>query len=316
MTDETIIQIEKLTFAYARTPVLDGLSFSIGRGATGLLGPNGAGKSTLIKILLGFLKPARGGGSVLGHPIGRGGGTRIRQRVGYMPEHDCLIPSLKAVRLVTYCGELCGMPWSEAMQRAHEVLFYVGLGEARYREVGTFSTGMKQRIKLAQALVHAPEILFLDEPTNGLDPSGRREMLALIKDVVAQGQTSVVFSSHILHDVETACTDVIMIKKGRLVVSGKIEELKRMDRTVYEVRLKGDGNGFERALNQAGCSCERGRHDLLKVVLPPGKGAETIFRAAQQSGVQVRHLMHQRDSLEDVFIEAVEETEKTTMNDE
>jgi len=309
MTDEPIIVVEGLSFAYTKTLVLDDLTFTIERGATGLLGPNGAGKSTLLKILLGFLKPARGSGSVLGIPIGQGG-TQIRQRIGYMPEHDCLIPSLKAVSLVAYCGELCGMPRTEALQRAHEVLFYVGLAEARYREIGTFSTGMKQRVKLAQALVHGPEILFLDEPTNGLDPAGRREMLVLINDIVAQGETSVIFSSHILHDVETVCRDVLMIKKGRLVVSGKIEELKRMDRTVYEVRVKGDTEGLLRSLGQEGCHCEPGRRDLFKVALPPNKGVDLIFRAAQQSDVQVRHLMHQRDSLEDVFIEAVEEAEK------
>jgi len=306
MSGEPIIEIAGLTFAYGAAPVLNDLSFSIGRGATGLLGPNGAGKSTLLKILLGFLKPAKGTGSVFGVPVGKGG-SQIRQHVGYMPEHECLIPSLKAVRLVTYCGELYGMPWSEAMQRAHEVLFYVGLGESRYREVGTFSAGMKQRINLAQALVHAPKILYLDEPTNGLDPAGRREMLDLIKDIVAQGETSVVFSSHLLHDVETVCTDVVMIKKGRLVVSGNIEELKRVDEAIVEVRVKGDGNGFARALSEAGCRCEPGRGDLLRVTLPGGASAEVVFRAAQKAAVQVRHLMRKRDSLEDVFIEAIEE---------
>jgi ABC-2 type transport system ATP-binding protein len=315
MSNESIIQVENLSFAYARTPVLDNLSFATRRGATGLLGPNGAGKSTLIKILLGFLKPAAGMGSVLGIPIGKGG-TNIRQRIGYMPEHECLIPSLKAIRLVTYCGELYGMPWEQAMQRAHEVLFYVGLGEARYREVGSFSTGMRQRIKLAQALVHGPEILFLDEPTNGLDPAGRREMIGLIKDVVAQGETSVIFSSHILHDVEAVCEDVVMIKKGRVVVSGRIDELKRMDQTVYEVRVKGESDRFVQTLARGGCRCESGRRDLLKVLLPEGKDAETIFRAAQESEVQVRHLMHQRDSLEDVFLSAVEEQEPTEMKAE
>jgi len=306
MNTEPIIEVHDLSFAYGTAPVLNDLSFSVGRGATGLLGPNGAGKSTLLKILLGFLKPAKGGGSVLGVPVGKGG-AQIRQHVGYMPEHDCLIPALKAVRLVTYCGELFGMPWSEAMQRAHEVLFYVGLGEARYREVGTFSAGMKQRIKLAQALVHAPKVLFLDEPTNGLDPTGRRELLALIKDIVAQGETSVIFSSHILHDVETVCTDVVMIKKGRLIVSGRIEDLKRVDQAIVEVRVKGDGDGFARALADAGCRCEPGRNDLLRVTLPDGEGAQIVFRAAQQAGFQVRHLMRKRDSLEDVFIGAIEE---------
>ncbi len=308
MTSDPIIQVNSLSFAYGNNVVLDDLSFQIGRGATGLLGPNGAGKSTLLKILLGFLRPARGSGSVLGIPIGRGG-VRIRQRVGYMPEHDCLIPSLKAVRLVMYCGELHGLPWAEAMQRAHEVLFYVGLGEARYREVGTFSAGMKQRLKLAQALVASPEVLFLDEPTNGLDPSGRQEMLQLIKDVVAQGETSVIFSSHILHDVESACTDVVMIKKGRLVVSGKIEDLKRVEQAVVEVRWKGNGSGerFVQALAGEGCRCEQGRNDLLRVTLPADKSTEVLFRAARASGVQIRHLVRKRDSLEDVFLSAIEE---------
>ncbi|MCX8038127.1 MAG: ABC transporter ATP-binding protein [Candidatus Sumerlaeia bacterium] len=308
MTSDPIIQVSGLSFAYGKTPVLNDLSFQIGRGATGLLGPNGAGKTTLLKILLGFLRPARGSGAVLGIPIGRRG-VHIRQRIGYMPEHDCLIPSLKAVRLVAYCGELYGLPWAEAMQRAHEVLFYVGLGEARYREVGTFSTGMKQRIKLAQALVASPDVLFLDEPTNGLDPSGRQEMLQLIKDVVAQGETSVIFSSHILHDVEAACTDVVMIKKGRVVVSGKIEDLKRVEEAVVEVRWKsaGDGDGFVQALAREGCRCEPGRNDLLRVTLPPGKGTEVLFRVARASGVQIRHLMRKRDSLEDVFLSAIEE---------
>jgi ABC-2 type transport system ATP-binding protein len=308
VTEPPIIHVDNLSFAYSRKPVLEGLSFSVGRGATGLLGPNGAGKSTLIKILLGFLKPARGGGTVLGIPLGRRT-TRVRQRVGYMPEHECLIPALTAIRLVTYCGELYGMPWVEAMQRAHETLFLVGLGEARYREVGTFSSGMRQRIKLAQALVHAPEILFLDEPTNGLDPAGRREMLDLIRDIVDQGETSVVFSSHILHDVEAVCTEVVMLKKGRLVVSGNIDALKRRDQNVYEVRLKGDGReACVDALAAEGCHCAPGRRDMMRVVLPEGGDARMIFRAAQKAGVQVRHLMHQRDSLEDVFIGAVADT--------
>jgi ABC-2 type transport system ATP-binding protein len=306
MTDQPIIQVENLTFAYAKAPVLDDLSFTMRRGATGLLGPNGAGKSTLIKILLGFLKPRRGRGAVLGIPIGHGGAA-IRQRIGYMPENESTIPSLKAIRLVTYSGELNGMPWAEAMQRAHETLFYVGLGEARYREVGQFSTGMRQRIKLAQALVHAPEILFLDEPTNGLDPAGRRDMLDLIRDIIAQGQTSVLFSSHILQDVEAACEDVIVLKKGRVVLSGCINELKQTDQNIVEVRLKGEAGRFLEALGREGFRHEMQANGLIRLHVPDSKGSEAIFAAAQESGVQIRHLMHRRDTLEDVFIAAIEE---------
>jgi ABC-2 type transport system ATP-binding protein len=307
MNSDPIIRVRRITFSYGKRLILDNLTFAMGRGATGLLGPNGAGKSTLLKILLGFLKPDRGGGTILGTRIDKHA-TEIRRRIGYMPEHDCLIPTMQAVRLVTYCGELCGMPWREAMQRAHEVLFFVGLGDARYREVGTFSSGMRQRLKLAQALVHGPDILFLDEPTNGLDPMGRREMLELIRDIVDQGETSVVFSSHILYDVEAVCSDVIMIKKGRLVVSGKIDELKKIDRSVYEVRLKGDPGPCLELLVDLGCRCERGRQNTVRVILPPDCDARLIFDAARETGVQIRHLMHRRDTLEDVFIGAIVET--------
>src|SRR5918999_4228119 len=176
---ESVVSLDRVSVRYGRNQALRDVSASFPPGAVGLLGPNGAGKSTMIKALLGFLAPATGEMRVLGLDV-RTSPLRIRGRIGYMPESDAHIPGMNAVSFVAYCGELAGLPRSDAMQRAHEVLYYVGLGEARYRNVETYSTGMKQRIKLAQALVHDPDLLFLDEPTNGMDPKGRDEMLELI----------------------------------------------------------------------------------------------------------------------------------------
>src|SRR4029079_8109905 len=194
-------------------------------GSVGLLGPNGAGKSTLLKSLLGFVTPVEGTLRVLGLGVA----TRpleIRSRIGYMPESDGHVPGMNAVTFVAYCGELAGLPKADAMQRAHEVLFYTGLGEARYRNVETYSTGMKQRIKLAQALVHDPDLLFLDEPTNGMDPKGRDEMLDLIRDLARNKGVNVIVSSHLLPDVEYTCGHVVVLDKGRVGAAGTIDALK------------------------------------------------------------------------------------------
>jgi ABC-2 type transport system ATP-binding protein len=193
---------------------LEGVSLDLSQGAVGLLGPNGAGKSTLIRILLGFLSPDKGGGSVLGYDI-KDEQRKIRRYVGYMPEDDCFIPGLDAVSFTSYLGELSGMPRQEAMKRAHEVLYYVGLEESRYRKLETYSSGMKQRLKLAQALVHDPKLIFLDEPTSGLDPNGRSEILELIMDISSKKDIQVLISSHILPDIELTCKYVVILNKGR-----------------------------------------------------------------------------------------------------
>src|SRR6476619_5266734 len=206
------VTLESVTVAYGRQAALREVSAAFPSGAVGLLGPNGAGKSTMIKSLLGFL--------VADSPLD------IRARIGYMPETDGHIPGMNAVSFVAYCGELAGLPRVDAMQRAHEVLFYVGLGEARYRNVETYSTGMKQRIKLAQALVHDPDLLFLDEPTNGMDPKGRDEMLELIRDLAHNKGVNLILSSHLLPDVEYTCDRVVVMDKGRIAAQGPIAELK------------------------------------------------------------------------------------------
>src|SRR6516165_7663378 len=276
-------------------------------GAVGLLGPNGAGKSTMIKSLLGFLMPERGRMRVLGLDVAEAP-LEIRARVGYMPETDGHIPGMNAVSFVAYCGELAGLPHVDAMQRAHEVLFYVGLGEARYRNVETYSTGMKQRIKLAQAIVHDPDLLFLDEPTNGMDPKGRDEMLELVRDLGHNKGVSLILSSHLLPDVEYTCDHVVVMDKGQVATQGPINELKGPAGRVYELRIKGDLPGFIEALAKEGMDTHATDEDVMRVFVPDALGNhQAIFKAAARFGVQVRHLRPSVPTLEDVFAKAVGE---------
>src|SRR5690242_18356272 len=243
MTDSAVVTLESVTVAYGKNTALREVTASFPAGAVGLLGRNGAGKSTMIKALLGFLVPTRGRMRVLGLDVAEVP-LEIRARVGYMPESDGHIPGMNAVSFVAYCGELAGLPRVDAMQRAHEVLFYVGLGEARYRNVETYSTGMKQRIKLAQALVHDPDLLFLDEPTNGMDPKGRDEMLELVRDLAHNKGVNLILSSHLLPDVEYTCDSVVVLDKGAVAASGTIDALKGPSGRVFEVRVKGAGAAF------------------------------------------------------------------------
>src|SRR3954451_1696702 len=234
---DAVVQLDSVTVIYGKNQALKNVSATFAKGAVGLLGPNGAGKSTMLKSLLGFVAPNRGRMTGLGLDVAQAP-LAIRARIGYMPESDAHIPGMNAVSFVAYCGELSGLPPADAMQRAHEVLFYVGLGEARYRNVETYSTGMKQRIKLAQALVHDPDLVFLDEPTNGMDPSGRDEMLELVRDLGHNKGVSLILSSHLLPDVEYTCDHVVVMDKGRLAVEGPIESLKQPRGRVFELRVK------------------------------------------------------------------------------
>ena len=227
--------------------------------------------------------------------------SAIRRAVGYMPESDCFIAGMDAVSFTAYFGELSGMPRREAMKRAHEVLFYVGLGEARYRLLDTYSAGMKQRLKMAQALAHDPRILFLDEPTSNLDPSGRAEVLELIRDIATRSSIQVILSSHILDDIESICSSVVILNKGRLAAEGRMETLRTIDYSLYEIRIKGEDAGFLRDLQEAGCRAEETEDKLLKVYMPEGADPMDIFRAAARTGVQVRSFVKSRTSLEDLF---------------
>src|SRR5689334_6496407 len=232
-----VVELQRVTVRYGARTALQDVTATFPSGAVGLLGPNGAGKSTLIRALLGFVPPTEGQMTVLGLDVAKSP-LAIRAKVGYMPETDGHIPGMNAVSFVAFCGELAGLPRADAMQRAHEVLFYVGLGEARYRNVETYSTGMKQRIKLAQALVHDPDLLLLDEPTNGMDPKGRDEMLALVRDLAHGKGVNVIVSSHLLPDVEYTCDHVVVIDKGRIATSGPIAALKQPRGQVFELRVK------------------------------------------------------------------------------
>jgi ABC-2 type transport system ATP-binding protein len=304
-----IVTLEGVTVTYGRNAALRDVTASFSRGAVGLLGPNGAGKSTLIKTLLGFLVPERGRMRVLGLDVAEAP-LEIRARVGYMPETDGHIPGMNAVSFVAYCGELAGLPRVDAMQRAHEVLFYVGLGEARYRNVETYSTGMKQRIKLAQALVHDPDLLFLDEPTNGMDPKGRDEMLELVRDLAHDKGVNLILSSHLLPDVEYTCDDVVVLDKGRVATAGPIAALKQPRGRIYELRVKtpnGDIGGFLNRLRAAGLDCHATDEDIMRVFVPGEGGARDIFALAASDHVQIRHLRPSVATLEDVFAKAVGE---------
>src|SRR3954469_24599069 len=286
---DAVVKLDGVTVIYGKNQALKNVTASFARGAVGLLGPNGAGKSTMLKSLLGFVKPDKGTMSVLDMNVADSP-LAIRARIGYMPENDAHIPGMNAVSFVAYCGQLAGLPVADAMQRAHEVLYYVGLGEARYRNVDTYSTGMKQRIKLAQALVHDPDLLFLDEPTNGMDPKGRDEMLELIRDLGHNKGVSLILSSHLLPDVEFTCDHLIVLDKGRIATSGRIGELKGPAGSIFELRIKGDPDAFVAVLTANGLECHATDEDVMRVFVPGGKSARDVFALAAQHGVQVRHL--------------------------
>jgi ABC-2 type transport system ATP-binding protein len=299
-----VVQLEHVTVTYGRQPALRDVSAMFPAGAVGLLGRNGAGKSTLLKTLLGFLRPERGQMEVLGLDVRRSP-LAIRARLGYMPESDAQIPAMNAVTFVAYCGALSGLPAADAMQRAHEVLYYVGLGEARYRNLDTYSTGMKQRIKLAQALVHDPDLLFLDEPTNGMDPKGRDDMLALIRDIAHEKGINLILSSHLLPDVEHTCDYVVVLDKGAVAAAGPIATLKEHGSRVFELRVKGEAAAFRAALVAQGIEPADATGDVMRLFVPEACTPQSLFQLAAQHGLQVRHLRAGVPTLEDVFARVV-----------
>jgi ABC-2 type transport system ATP-binding protein len=299
-----LFALRDVTKTYGRVTALRQLSVDVPSGAIGLLGPNGAGKTTLIRTLLGLITIDSGGGEVLSMDI-RSRRLDIRQVVGFAPEDECLFPGLSGIDFVAYAGELCGMSSTDAMQRAHEVLNYVGLGEARYRRVESYSTGMKQRLKLSSAIVHDPRLLILDEPTNGMDPAGREEVLELARDLSHNKGMSLLFSSHLLPDVEAVCDHVLVLARGQLLAQGPIRELKQSHEQTVEVRVKRDAARFAQRLMEQGCGVESG-DELLRVRLPRGRSSELLWHIAASSGEQIRYLRPQRSTLEEVFLKAVD----------
>ncbi len=303
-----VVQCQNLSVRFGKQWALTDVTAVFPAGAVGLLGPNGAGKSTLLKSLLGFIKPDKGSMKVIDMDVATSP-LEIRERIGYMPESDSHIPGMNAVSFVAYCGQLSGLPATDAMQRAHEVLYYVGLGEARYRNIETYSTGMKQRIKLAQAIVHDPDLLFLDEPTNGMDPKGRDEMLELIHDLAHNKNVNLILSSHLLPDVEFTCDHVVVMDKGTVATFGPIAALKGTTGRVYELRIKGDEARFISALRGEGYDVHDSDEDVMRVFVPGASGdnPKVLFELAARERVQVRHVRPSVPTLEDVFARAVGE---------
>ena len=301
-----LVQIENLSVFYGKSRALNNINLSIDSKSTGLLGPNGAGKSTLIKTLLGFLIPSSGSVRIFDSPVHKNP-IKIRQQIGYMPENDCYIPDINGLNFIAYMGELAGMPKADAIQRAHEVLQYVNLGEARYRKVETYSIGMKQRVKLAQALIHDPMVLLLDEPTNGMDPIGRQEMLELIREISTYKEIDVILSSHILDDVEYVCKDVIALDQGQVVLEGNMKQLKLEHRLSYKLKIKGNQRAFIFALRENNCEVEVRSGVEIRVTsqdtIPISQNL--FFQLAVETGVQIRHLGLVERSLEDIFVSVV-----------
>ncbi len=301
------IELSGLEVQLGGRKILHGLTGAVHSRAIGLLGPNGAGKSTLINTLLGFHSPSAGTARVLGLDV-RAANSELRSLVGYMPENDAFIARTTGIHFVRYMAELSGLPPGLALERAHEAFVYVGLGEARYRKLGTYSLGMKQLAKLAQAIVHGPRMLILDEPTNGLDPPGRKRLISLIREIRQANDTHLLLSSHLLHDVEQTCDEVLILRDGRIAGIINLEEERRANRRFLEMEVMGPGAAFTSGLETMGCECAAFGNARLKVVLPAGVEINDVYRLASEQGVRIRKLNYRRDSLEDIFMNAMAQT--------
>jgi ABC-2 type transport system ATP-binding protein len=308
------IELQDLRVKLGRREILQGISCRLGAAgagkAVGLLGPNGAGKSTLILALLGFHKASSGSARILGldcHSQSR----QVKARVGYMPENDAFVANQTAVNFLRVMGELSGLPGRVALEKAHEVLFHVGLGEARYRTLGQYSLGMKQMAKLAQAILHGPELVILDEPTNGLDPAARVRMLKLVREMKEQHGMSVLLCSHLLRDVEEVCDEVVILKAGKIVHHANLEEERRANRRFVELEVSGEDRGFAAALREHGAEGVSEGGGRWRIVLPPDVELDLLWRLIAREDLAVRRLTHRRDSLEEIFLKAVGHIERT-----
>ena len=301
-----VIELQGLSVRFGRRDILKNLVCSLRGRAIGLLGPNGAGKSTLINTLLGFYKPSSGSARVLGYDVRKH--TRdIRRLIGYMPENDAFISKMSAVSFVQMMAELSGLPPSAALERAHEALFQVGLAEARYRELGTYSLGMKQLAKLAQAIAHGPKLLILDEPTNGLDPSARQRMVRMIRDIRDSRQLQIVLCSHLLRDVEDTCEEVLILNHGQVAHYSNLEEERKANKRFLELEtygVNGVNGDFTAAIEKLGCECAV-TANRLKMILADGVEIRDIYRIAAEREVRIRRLNFRRDTLEDIFLKAM-----------
>jgi len=300
-----VIELDGLGVRFGQHQILKDLRGELSGRAVGLLGPNGAGKTTLVHTLLGFHPASEGTARVFGHDIRRET-KQIRALIGYMPENDAFIAGMSAVRLVRLMAELSGLPPREALERAHEALYYVGLGEARYRKLETYSLGMKQMAKLAQSIVHGPRLLFLDEPTNGLDPPHRRRMLDLIKDIKDQGEVNIMISSHLLKDVEEVCDEVLILKDGLIAQYCDLEAERQANRKFIEIETIESNSVFAEEIGKLGCEYALDGEKRLKMVLPENIEIRDLYQVAAEHRIRIRRLDYRRDSLKDIFLRAME----------
>ena len=300
-----VIELEQLSVMFGKRPILKSLSGSLSGRAIGLLGPNGAGKTSLIHTLLGFHPPTSGAARIFGQDITTDA-KRVRRTIGYMPERDSFIAKMSCVHFVRLMAELSGIPAKHALERAHEALFFVGLGEARYRPVDSYSLGMKQLAKLAQAIVHGPKLIILDEPTNGLDPPTRNRMIALIRQIRDGGRARILLSSHLLRDVEECCDEILVLKDGHLVANCNLEQERKANRKFIELETRGDRSKFVEAISSLGCEYALPNERRIKLIMNETVEISDLYRLALAHDIQIRRLNFKRDSLEDIFLKAME----------
>lgn len=303
---QPVIELQKITKDFGAFRALDNVTLNIQPGITSLLGPNGAGKSTLIKVLLGLLPTTNGRGRVLDYEIGRQT-RKIRACVGYLPEDDCFFHSLTGVESVQLSARLSSLPPLEGLRRSHEMLDFCGMGQDRYRAVETYSTGMRQKLRFAQAIVHDPPVLILDEPTSGLDPEERTSMLNRIRLLAHDHGKTVLLCTHILPDVQAVSDGVVILAQGQVRLADQLDVLSRPTEPSVRVRLSGDAESFERGLRRYGLNVSQGADGALIVAGQPADTTQLIWRVAHKLGVGIRSITPARTSLDEIFLAAVQE---------
>ncbi|MEZ6119944.1 MAG: ABC transporter ATP-binding protein [Pirellulaceae bacterium] len=304
-TDELVL-LQDVVKEFRGVRALDGVSTTIRPGITGVLGPNGAGKSTLIKILLGLVRMTAGTGHVLGRTLGVNA-RNIREVVGYMPEDDCYIPGLTGIEVVQFAASMSGIPNTEALRRSHEILDFCGMQDQRYRAIETYSTGMRQKIKFAAAIVHDPDLLILDEPTTGLDPEERVALLNRIRSLADRSHKSVILSTHILPDVQATCDHVLIMAQGQIRLSGSLRDLERPTESRLNISVLSGQDRLTSWLQEQQIHVTTQPNGLLQISTGGPELLERIWQAAAERQVAIQSLTPSRNSLEEIFMTAVKE---------
>ena len=302
----SLIELRNLTKDYGTFRALNSVSLTVEDGITGLLGPNGAGKSTLIKVLLGLVRISSGEGQVLGHNVTTESAA-VRAKVGYMPEDDCYMHGLSGIESVQVAARLSCLPATEALRRGHEILDFCGMGQERYRKVETYSTGMRQKLRFAMAIVHDPELLILDEPTSGLDPEEREAMLNRIRILAKKFGKSVILCTHILPDVKVVCDSVTILAAGQVRLSAPLNELLTSPRPSVNVTLSGDGEAMRDALRSCGLQASLQPDGALHVAGAAADVSHQLWQSANDCGAAIQNMISSQSSLEEVFLKAVRE---------